>query len=264
MKKTGLSTILMAAIIFIGSNAYGQYRVLHGIFVSAGGPTTGTEIIYQTVGQGPVGMTGDPTKVIRSGFWQQAFITSTVDVAFSFFDCQLSGYSVLLNWDLSVSAGEGCINIYRSEDIEGPFIRINKDILSTDECVSYLDDTVAPGKTFYYQLGVVESGREYISSRVYFSIPSRPLTLFQNYPNPFNPITTIRYYLPENGYTKLTIYNVQGKKVAVIVNEIEDAGSHSIEWNALNDRGNPVASGVYYYRLIRGKKAVTKKMIVIR
>ena len=264
MKKTGLLAVAIVVMIFVVPNAYGQYRVMHGTFVSAGGAASGTDNLYHTAGQGPVGMTGDSANVIRSGFWRQAFITSTVDVAFSFFDCELSGYSILLNWDLSVSCGEGSINIYRAEDTGGPFVRINEGILSSGECVSYLDETVVPGKTFYYQLGVMEYGREYISSRVFVSIPSRPLTLFQNYPNPFNPITTIRYYKPVDGYTKLTIYNVQGKKIAVIVNKMEEAGIHSIVWNAINDRGNPVGSGVYYYRLVTGKKVVTKKMIVLR
>jgi len=73
--------------------------------------------------------------------------------------------------------------------------------------------------------------------------------LEQNYPNPFNPITILRYQLPTNSRVTLKIYNVLGQEVKTLANEIQDAGCKSIEWNSTNNFGNPIASGIYFYRL---------------
>ncbi len=70
--------------------------------------------------------------------------------------------------------------------------------------------------------------------------------LAQNYTNPFNPHTTIRYGLPERSHVRIVIYSVLGRKVATIVDEERDAGSHKVQW-AIPPGG--LASGVYYYRI---------------
>ena len=73
--------------------------------------------------------------------------------------------------------------------------------------------------------------------------------LHQNYPNPFNPITSLRYDLPENSMVTITIYDMLGREVNTIVNEVQNAGYKSIIWNATNDFGKPIATGVYLYKI---------------
>ena len=74
--------------------------------------------------------------------------------------------------------------------------------------------------------------------------------LQQNYPNPFNPTTTISFNLPKAVDVKLTVYNLLGQRVAVLINnEIRTAGEHSVQWNGSDASGNVVSSGVYVYRL---------------
>jgi hypothetical protein len=73
--------------------------------------------------------------------------------------------------------------------------------------------------------------------------------LHQSYPNPFNPTTMIQYELPEASIVKLTVYNVIGQEIAVLVNGQLEAGYQSIEWNANNASGTQLASGLYLYRL---------------
>ena len=83
--------------------------------------------------------------------------------------------------------------------------------------------------------------------------------LSQNYPNPFNPNTMISYSLPSPGMTRLSIYNVNGQRVAELVREFKAAGKYSVEWNASN-----VSSGVYYYRLESSGLSLIRKMTLIK
>jgi hypothetical protein len=89
-------------------------------------------------------------------------------------------------------------------------------------------------------------------------IPSG-FALEQNYPNPFNPTTTIRFKLPQASDVQLTVYNVLGQKVAVLVNNHLSAGTHIVQFNA-----KALASGLYFYRLKAGNFVMNKKMMLIK
>jgi hypothetical protein len=84
-------------------------------------------------------------------------------------------------------------------------------------------------------------------------------TLFQNYPNPFNPTTTIEFNLPKSEFVTLTICNIRGQEVALLVSEELHAGSHIFEFN-----GSDLASGVYLYRIKAGEYQDVKKMIFLK
>jgi photosystem II stability/assembly factor-like uncharacterized protein len=84
-----------------------------------------------------------------------------------------------------------------------------------------------------------------LSTRVHAKdeIP-RELSLRQNYPNPFNPSTTIEYTLPQPSHVELRIYDVRGFEIAILVNGKQEAGKHTLQFNAAN-----LPSGIYFYRL---------------
>jgi len=73
--------------------------------------------------------------------------------------------------------------------------------------------------------------------------------LSQNYPNPFNPTTQIKFALPKESQVKLTVYDVLGRQVIVLVDEQKPAGFFTGEWDGTNSVGNKVSSGVYFYRM---------------
>ena len=79
-------------------------------------------------------------------------------------------------------------------------------------------------------------------------LPSR-YELAQNYPNPFNPNTIIEFAIPELSNVKLTVYNILGQEVAVLINSQIEAGYQSITWNAQSNSGAVLSSGIYLYRL---------------
>jgi len=89
-------------------------------------------------------------------------------------------------------------------------------------------------------------------------VPTK-FSLSQNYPNPFNPTTRIEYSIAKAGPVTLEIYDVLGRRVSTLVNQVQKAGDYSIVYNASN-----IASGVYFYRIISGTFVQTKKMIVMK
>ena len=99
------------------------------------------------------------------------------------------------------------------------------------------------------------------------SLQTRPevFSLVDNYPNPFNPATTIRYALPQAADVELTVYNVVGQPVRTLVAEAQSAGRYVVEWDATDDRGYSVSSGMYFYRLQAGDAfRQVKKMLLLK
>lgn len=89
--------------------------------------------------------------------------------------------------------------------------------------------------------------------------------LYNNYPNPFNPYTNIRFSLAQDEHVKLEIFNARGQKVRTLLDEeMEKSNDISIKWNGKDDRDNPVASGIYFYRLKAGSFDSTKKMLLMK
>ncbi len=99
------------------------------------------------------------------------------------------------------------------------------------------------------------------------SVQTRPavFSLAANYPNPFNPQTTIQYALPQAADVGLTVYNVLGQPVRTLVAEHQAAGRYAVEWDATNDSGQSVSSGMYFYRLQAGGDFLDiKKMLLLK
>ncbi|MCB9066369.1 MAG: T9SS type A sorting domain-containing protein [Calditrichae bacterium] len=88
--------------------------------------------------------------------------------------------------------------------------------------------------------------------------------VFQNYPNPFNPVTEIRYQLPERSTVEIAIYNALGQKIKTLLSQTQEAGSHRIVWDATNNSGEVVSSGIYFYRVSAGSVSEMKRMVLLR
>lgn len=83
--------------------------------------------------------------------------------------------------------------------------------------------------------------------------------LFQNYPNPFNPTTNIEYSIPNVGSVSLKIYDLLGREIATLINEVKQPGNYQIKFD-----GSKLSSGVYFYKLQFGNAVTIKKMLVMK
>ncbi len=91
------------------------------------------------------------------------------------------------------------------------------------------------------------------------SVKPSTYSLAQNYPNPFNPTTTIKFSIPKDGLVKIRVYDISGREVANLINEVKVAGNYEIKFNGAN-----LSSGMYFYRIESGDYIETKKMILIK
>jgi hypothetical protein len=124
---------------------------------------------------------------------------------------------------------------------------------------SYIDVTEALLQDGSYSLNQVAS----LGSA---QVQTRPeiFGLADNYPNPFNPETTLKYQLPEAADVKLEVYNVVGQVVRTLVADHQNAGRYVVQWDATNDNGQPLSSGIYFYHIQAGDFQKTKKMLLLK
>jgi len=144
---------------------------------------------------------------------------------------------------------------------------------STDTCsYSWLDFDVHSGIRYEYRLIDVDYRQtrselktisivHQVSEPVYQ--PSAYL-LLEAFPNPFNPTTSISYSLPQPSNVTLTVYNIIGLSVHSLKDAHQPVGTYSIQWNGIDDSGNPVGTGVYFCRLQAGDYSKTIKMVYLK
>ena len=93
-----------------------------------------------------------------------------------------------------------------------------------------------------------------------------PITynLHNAYPNPFNPVTTLHYDLPQDAMVNITIYDMMGRQVKALMSDSQTAGYKTIQWNATNDKNEPVSAGIYLYEINAGSFRKVRKMVLLK
>lgn len=128
------------------------------------------------------------------------------------------------------------------------------DLSTGDGCTASWTATVLtarPNITFTINLTTGVNGE-------YTGIP-KTYSLSQNYPNPFNPVTKINFEIPKQGFVNLQVYDILGREVKTLINEIKTAGRYSVDFNA-----SEFASGVYFYKLVSNDFTDIKRMMLIK
>ena len=88
--------------------------------------------------------------------------------------------------------------------------------------------------------------------------------LFQNYPNPFNSITQINFQIHKESKVTLTVYNLMGREVALLLDELKAPGFYSVLWDGQDNAGLPAVSGIYYYKLFTEEFNSIRKMMLLK
>ncbi|MDP3832223.1 MAG: T9SS type A sorting domain-containing protein, partial [Ignavibacteriaceae bacterium] len=125
----------------------------------------------------------------------------------------------------------------------------------------FTDNNIKENGKYYYRIKQLDfDGSFSYSNAVEVDINRvAAFDLAQNYPNPFNPITVIKYQIPNREKVSLSIYDVLGNQVKILVDEVKDAGSYQVNFDA-----GKLATGVYMYRLKSGNLFISKKMLLIK
>jgi hypothetical protein len=189
-------------------------------------------------------------------------------VELSSFVSVINGNSVTLNWSTSTETNNAGFDIERSA-VNGSWSKIGSvsgnGTSTTPHSYSYTDRAVASGK-YNYRLKQTDFNGNFeyhnLGSEVIIGVPVK-FDLAQNYPNPFNPSTKINYDLPADGKVAIRLFDMSGKEVALLVNEVKTAGYHTVDFNASN-----LSSGVYFYSIsveANGNNfTATKKMMLVK
>jgi photosystem II stability/assembly factor-like uncharacterized protein len=212
------------------------------------------------------------TDKLRAGTYGRGLWETNIDAALpveiSSFSASVIDSSISLNWQTAIEVNNYGFEIERSviskeernlswEKIG--FVNGNGNS-NSPKSYSFVDDKVTAGK-YSYRLKQIDNDGQFEYSKtveVDFGTPDK-FELSQNYPNPFNPTTTIQYILPQAGMVKLTLYNILGQEIRTVVNEMKEAGTHTINIDA-----SDLNSGMYIYKIESGSFVQTKKMTLVK
>jgi len=206
------------------------------------------------------------------------FVENPVAVTLSSFNATQTADGVTLEWKVEREINHAGYNLYRSENKETGYSKINDSIILAWDGFSEFDGTYDytdnVSGAFYYKLEAIDMDG---SSEMFgpYSVQSstgvadklempESYNLKQNYPNPFNPSTTISFSLAERTNVNITIFDLTGRIVSTLVDESMDAGTHNIVWNAVNNFGESLATGVYFYTMRTENFSATKSLTIIK
>jgi hypothetical protein len=215
--------------------------------------------------------TGDYDVVVRNPDGQEAVLTDgflikdIVPVFVRGFDAVAVEGGVRLSWDIWADEVIQGFKLARREADDSGEVEIHGTTLIGPDVREFADESARPGTDYEYFLVVVlKDGDELRSAGASIKTAGFALSLMQNHPNPFNPSTRIDYSLPEPSHVSIVVYDPAGRQVTTLVNESRPAGMNNVMWDGRNARGNPVASGVYFYRMTSNNRVLTKKMILLK
>lgn len=206
----------------------------------------------------------------------------TLPVELTAFTATAEEDKIVLKWTTQSEVNNLGFEVYRSAEETGNYAMIasfeNTPALqgggnsNTAREYTYEDAIISNGGTYWYQIADVDyQGVRTFHGPVSAQAPDlipEAYALRPNYPNPFNPETTIRFEVPadpaSNGKIALTIYNNLGMAVRSLVSGSVQPGIHTVKWDGRNDRGDQMASGIYFLRLQAGSFVQTQKMLLVR
>ncbi len=253
--QTGDSHAEISGAVYLGGGVFAATD-----FVFDSGPTNG----YTITSGGVVTLLGATPMLVRG----LAYVDAVLPVELSSFVSSINGNDVTLNWTTASETNNSGFDIERSA-INGTWAAVGNvagnGTSSNGHSYSFTDRGVSSGN-YNYRLKQIDFNGNFeyfqLSNEVNVGIPNQ-FDLSQNYPNPFNPSTNINYDIPVDGKVNITVFDMSGKEVGTLVNEVKTAGYYTINFNA-----SSLSSGIYFYKIsldANGQNFVsTKKMTLIK
>ena len=181
------------------------------------------------------------------------------------YSAHLEGKSIVVKWTISGGRRRPHFFVFRATSIYGPFEPLLIDIRSRERSYSFVDDDCREGQGYVYRVEMLSGNyRKLLFETPATMVPRKHLVESTNSPNPFNPSTTISYTLHDRMPVRLEIYDVSGRRIAKLVDEVQGPGEHRAHWDGKDSSGTPVTSGIYFYRIEAGDTSTSKKMILVR
>lgn len=193
------------------------------------------------------------------------YYTPVLPVELSSFSSSNFDNNIILNWETTRELNNAGFQVQRKKvsDKDWKIVGFVNGAGNTNDRKSYeyYDRNLFPG-SYNYRLKQIDfnGNFEYFDLNQIVTISNpEDFYLYQNYPNPFNPATTIKFKTPFDGNITLSVFDINGKLINIILNEYKTAGYYEIYFNAAN-----LSSGVYYYRLESNDIVFTKRFVVVK
>ncbi len=196
------------------------------------------------------------------------YVDDPLPVELSAFVSEVKGNNVKLNWTTATETNNSGFDIERS-NVKGQtsdewtkisFIQ-GHGTTTAQNNYEFTDRNLSSGK-YKYRLKQIDFNGNYeyhdLNDEVVIGVPEK-FELSQNYPNPFNPSTHLEFGISNLGFVSLKVYDMLGKEVAVLVNEIKPAGRYEVVFD-----GSNLGSGIYFYKIEAGSFSAVKRMILIK
>ena len=205
-----------------------------------------------------------PTLIIDGIYIDNVWNNNVLPVELSSFTSAINKRDVTLRWSTASETNNSNFEIERSS-VNGSYSKVgsvagNGTVSSTSNYF-FTDRNLSSGN-YSYRLKQIDFNGSFeyfnLNNEVNVGIPSK-FELSQNYPNPFNPSTTINFDIPSDGKVSIKLFDMSGKEVAVLVNEVKTAGYYSVNFNA-----SSLSSGIYFYNITADNFTSTKKMTLIK
>ncbi len=201
-----------------------------------------------------------------------------VAVSLSSFTATAGQGQVILEWTTETEKQNFGFNLLRRCSPEEHFSRINEQLISAASggysevplYYRFTDNDVSVGMNYEYQLEDINFRGERTIHGTVIATPlaagaiPKKFRLFQNYPNPFNANTEILYQIPQSVHVNLSIFNVRGELVKVLVNGMQEVGQRLVSWDGRTWSGEIAGSGLYICKLQAGDYQETMKMVLLR
>jgi hypothetical protein len=188
-----------------------------------------------------------------------------IPVELTSFAASVTDFEVKLNWITATELNNKGFEIERTVNTAGTWQNIGfvEGHGSTTEMntYSYSDKNIIESGVYFYRLKQLDYDGQFAYSNVVEVDVTKPLNfnLSQNYPNPFNPVTNIKYSIPSVSKVTLKVYDVLGNEVSTLVNEVKNAGSYDVQFDA-----SSLSSGIYFYTIQADNFTSTKKLTLMK